>query len=53
MLFLQRRDIASAILLSTPAINSSLKTESLNAMHHRAISGLGASLMNNKFDGPF
>ena len=49
MLFLQRRDVASAILLLSPAINSSLKVNSLNAMYHRRIIGLDASLMNNQF----
>ena len=49
MLFRQRRDIASAILLSTPLMNSRLKLNSFKAMYQRTIIGLEASLMNNKF----
>ena len=44
----QRRDIASAILLSTPLMKLSLKLNSLKAMYHRTIIGLEASLINNK-----
>ena len=49
ILFRQRRDIASAILLSTPLMKLRLKLNSLNAMYQRTIMGLEASLINNKF----
>ena len=49
MLFQHRRDIASAISLSTPGMNSSVKLNSPNAMYHRTIIGYEAPLINNKF----
>ena len=38
-----------AILLSTPGMNSSVNPKSLNAMYHRTIIGLGASVINDKY----
>ena len=49
ILLWHRRERESAISLSTPGMNSSEKLNSLNAMYHRTITGLEASVMNNKF----
>ena len=37
--------IASAILFSTPGVNSSVKLNSLNAMYHLMMMGLEASMI--------
>ena len=43
-----RRERESAISLSTPGMNSSVKLNSDNAMYHRTIIGFEASVMNNR-----
>ena len=53
MLFLQRRDIASAISFLTPGTNSSVKLNSLNLIYHRVIIGFEASLIDISFDDLF
>ena len=49
ILLRHRRERESAISLSTPGMNSSVKLKSDNAMYHRTIIGFEASLKNNKF----
>ena len=49
VLLRHKRERGSAISLSTPGMNSSVKLNSDNAMYHRTIIGFEASVMNNKF----
>ena len=48
ILLRHKRERESAISLSTPGMNSSVKLNSDNAMYHRTIIGFEASVMNNK-----
>ena len=49
ILFRHGRERESAISLSTPGMNSSEKLNSLDAVYHRTIIGLEASVINDKF----
>ena len=49
ILLRHRRERESAISLSTPGMNSSVKLNSDYAMYHRTIIGFEASVMNNRF----